>query len=102
MAAFVLFCAPDTSKDPTLQRLVRGGLLGGVAATVAAILVQGPYTAGVAMSRVFDTRLLQQTLGTPFGTAMVWRLALYGVLGVLAWRLPRILNQPGSCWCQPV
>jgi copper transport protein len=99
-AAFVLFCAPDSSREPTLQRLVRGGILGGAAATVAATLVQGPYTAGVSMRRVLDTRLVQQTLGTPFGTAMVWRLALYGVLGVLAWRLPRILNQLGS-WLVP-
>ncbi len=100
VAAFVLFCAPDTNRNPTLQALVRGGLVGGAVATVAAILVQGPYTAGVPMSRVFDTRVLQQTLATPFGAAMMWRLALYGVLGVLAWRLPRILSQLGS-WLLP-
>ena len=45
------------------------------------------------MSRVLDTKLLQQTLATPFGAAMVWRLALYGVLGLLAWRLPKILGE---------
>ena len=100
VAAFVLLCAPDTSKDPRLQLLARAGLIGGAAAAVAAILVQGPYMAGVSMSRVFDTRLLQQTLATPFGTAMVWRLALYGVLGVLAWRLPRILTELAS-WLVP-
>ena len=100
VAAFVLFCAPDTNRNPALQALARAGLLGGALATVAAILVQGPYTAGVPMSRVFDTRLLQQTLTTPFGAAMMWRLALYGVLGVLAWRLPRILTQLGS-WLLP-
>jgi copper transport protein len=100
VAAFVLLCAPDTNSNPTLQALARGGLVGGAVAAVAAILVQGPYTAGVPMSRVFDTRLLQQTLTTPFGAAMMWRLALYGVLGVLAWRLPRVLNQLGS-WLLP-
>ena len=52
------------------------------------------------MSRVLDTRLLQQTLATPFGAAMVWRLALYGVLGLLAWRLPRILGELAS-WLVP-
>ena len=93
VAAFVLFCEPDTSQDPTLQRLARGALIGGAVAAVAAVLVQGPYTAGVSMSRVLDTRLLQQTLATPFGAAMVWRLALYGVLGLLAWRLPKILGE---------
>jgi copper transport protein len=100
VAAFVLWCAPGTSKDPTLQLLARGALLGGAVAAVAAILVQGPYTAGVSMSRVFDTRLMQQTLATPFGAAMLCRLALYGVLGVLAWRLPKILTHPGS-WLVP-
>jgi copper transport protein len=100
VTAFVLFCAPDTSKHPTLQRLARAGLIGGAAAAFAAILVQGPYTAGVSMSRVLDTSLLQQSLATPFGTAMVWRLALYGVLALLAWRLPRILSELAS-WLVP-
>jgi copper transport protein len=100
VATFVLFCAPDSSKNPTLQLLARGGLLGGAVAAVAAILVQGPYTAGVSMSHALNPRLVHQTLATPFGTAMVWRLALYGVLGVLAWRLPRILNQLDS-WLVP-
>jgi copper transport protein len=100
VAAFVLFCAPGTSKDLTLQLLVRCGLMGGAVAAVAAILVQGPYTAGVSMSRVLDMRLLPETLSTPFGTAMMWRLALYGVLGVLAWRLPRILTEVAG-WLVP-
>jgi copper transport protein len=100
VAAFVLLCAPDTSKDPTLQRLARGGLLSGAVAAVAAVLVQGPYTAGVSMSRVFDTHLAQQTLATPFAIAMTGRLVLYGVLVGFAWRLPRILTPVGS-WLVP-
>jgi copper transport protein len=100
VAAFVLLCAPRTSNDPTLQLLVRGGLVGGATAAVAAILVQGPYTAGVSMSRVFNTRLLQETLSTPFGAAMILRLALYAALGVLVWRLPRILTELGT-WLVP-
>jgi copper transport protein len=100
VAAFVLLCAPSRSNDPTLQLLARGGLLGGAIAAVAAILVQSPYAAGVSMSRVFDMRLLQETLSTPFGSAMIWRLGLYGVLGVLVWRLPRILTELGT-WLVP-
>jgi copper transport protein len=100
VAAFVMFCAPGSSKDPTVQLLVRCGLLAGAAAAVAGILVQGPYTAGGSMSRVLDMQLLQETLSTPFGTAMMWRLALYGVLGVLIWRLPRILTELAS-WLVP-
>ena len=52
------------------------------------------------MTRVFDTRLIQETLATPFGGAMVWRLAFYGILGVVAWRLPRILTGLAS-WLVP-
>src|SRR4029453_11612013 len=100
VVAVVLLCAPDASRHPPRQRRARGGLVAGAAAAVAAILFQGSYTAGVSMSRVFDTRLLQQTLATPFGTAMVWRLALYGVLALLAWRLPRILSELAS-WLVP-
>jgi copper transport protein len=100
VAAFVLLCAPDTSKDRRLQLLVRIGLVGGAASAIAAILVQGPNIAGTSMTRVFDTRLLQETLATPFGSAMAWRLGFYGILGVLAWRLPRILTGPAS-WLVP-
>jgi copper transport protein len=96
VAAFVLLCAPDAGNDRRLQLLARGGLVGGGAAAVAAILVQGPYIGGVSMSRVLDMRLLYETLATPFGNALLGRLALYGVLGVLAWRLPRILTGLGS------
>ena len=101
VAAFVLLCAPDTSKNPTLQLLARIGLIGGALATVAGLLVQGPYTAGVSMSHVVDLELLEGTLATPFGTAMMWRLALYGVLGLLAWRLSRITTGLAS-WLVPV
>ena len=100
VVGFVLWCAPDTSRDPSLQILARVGLLGGAIAAVAAILLQGSYAAGVPMSRVLDTRLIQETLVTPFGSATAWRLALYGALGVLAWRLPRILTELGS-WLVP-
>jgi copper transport protein len=100
VAAFVLWCAPGASRDPTLQLLVRGGLLGGAGAAIAAILVQGPYTAGVSMNRLLDTGLLRETLSTPFGAAMMWRLGLYAVLAVLAWRLPQIVTRPYS-WLVP-
>jgi copper transport protein len=100
VTAFVLLCAPDTSQNPTLQLLARCGLIGGATATVTGLLVQGPYTAGVSMSHVLDLKLLGGTLATPFGIAMMWRLALYGVLGLLAWRLSRITTGLAS-WLVP-
>ena len=92
VATFVLFCAPGTSKDPKLQLLARCGLIGSAVAALVAILVQGPYTAGTSLSQVLDMQLIRQTLATPFGSALLGRLALYGMLGVFVWRLPRILT----------
>jgi copper transport protein len=100
VAAFVLLCAPEASKEPRLQLLARTGLVAGAAAAVAAIVVQGPYTAGVSISRALDMRLLLDTLATPFGTAMICRLGLYGLLGILVWRLPRMSTELAS-WLVP-
>ena len=90
VVTFVLWCAPESRTHPTLQRLVRAGLIGGALAAVIGLLLQGPYIAGLAMSRLLDPALLQETLGTPFGSAMAARLALYAALAALAWRLPAI------------
>ncbi|WP_374969696.1 copper resistance CopC/CopD family protein [Terrabacter sp. BE26] len=100
VAAFVLWCAPSTRFDPALQRLSRFGLIGGGVATVASLLVQGPYSAGVPMAQLLDFQLLQGTLATTFGLAMVWRLALYAGLAALAWQLPRITTTPRR-WLVP-
>ena len=90
VVTFVLWCSPGTRTHPTLQRLVRAGLIGGALAALIGLLLQGPYIAGLAMSRLLDPALLQETLGTPFGSAMAARLALYAALAALAWRLPAI------------
>ena len=90
VVAFVLWCSPESRTHPTLQRLVRAGLLGGALATMCGLLVQGPYMAGVGMSRLLDAALLRETLTTPFGSAMAVRLVLYAGLAALAWRLPMI------------
>ena len=90
VVTFVLWCSPESRNHPTLQRLVRVGLIGGAFATVIGLLLQGPYIAGVGMSRLLDPALLKETLATPFGSAMVGRLALYAGLTALAWRLPAI------------
>ncbi len=90
VVTFVLWCSPESRTHPVLQRLVRVGLIGGALAGVIGLLLQGPYIAGAAISRLLDPALLRETLATPFGTAMAARLALYGGLAALAWRLPAI------------
>jgi len=100
VTAFVLLCAPGSSNESKLQLLIRGGLIGGMAATVAAMLVQGPYAAGVSISRILDTGLMRGTAATPFGQALIWRLALYAAVGALVWQLPRAVGELGS-WLVP-
>ncbi|MCW2837006.1 MAG: hypothetical protein JWQ15_1120 [Marmoricola sp.] len=100
VVAFVLGCAPAARTAPALQKLARLGLSGGIVGALVGLLLQGPYTAGVGMSHLLDPSLLRETLSTPFGLAMLWRLALYTVLVPLAWRLPSVTNRP-NCWFIP-
>jgi copper transport protein len=94
VVAFVLWCSAGTRTDPSLQRLARIGIVGGLLATVVGLLVQGPYTSGLPMSQMFDPLLVRDTMATPFGTAMVRRLALYAAIGVLVWQLSGLLSRP--------
>ena len=71
-----------------------GRIVGGLLATVAGLLLQGPYTAGSPLSQLLDPLLVRDTVATPFGTAMVRRLALYAAIGVLVWRLPALVHRP--------
>ena len=88
--AFVLWCSVGAAADPSLQRTARLGLVGGIVAGVVGLLLQGPYTAGQSFTALLDPGLLGETLSTPFGLAMLWRLVLYGVLTGLAWHLPTV------------
>jgi copper transport protein len=100
VVAFVLWCSAGTRTGPPLERLVRIGIVGGLLATLAGLLVQGPYSAGLPMSQLLDPLLLRETVATPFGTAMVRRLALYAIVGVLVWRLSGLVARPHR-WLVP-
>lgn len=93
VAAFVLWCAGGARNDPTLQRMARAGIVGGASFAFVSLLAQGPYAAGRPILDLFDPQLVRDTLGTSFGLATVWRMALYGVLGALAWRLPAVVGR---------
>ncbi|GAB3870411.1 copper resistance CopC/CopD family protein [Terrabacter terrigena] len=94
VAAFLLWCAAGARNDPALQRLARSGMVGGGGFALASLLVQGPYAAGRPLVDAVDPQLVRDTLDTSFGLATLWRLALYGVLAALAWRLPAITGGP--------
>ena len=93
VVAFVTWCSPASRSDGTAQLLARIGLAGGVVTTAAGLLVQGPYAVGAGWGRTFDVSLLQETVATPFGEALLWRLALYGALFFAIWALE---------WLEPV
>lgn len=94
VVAVVLWCAPGRVTDPRLQRMTRWALGIGLGAAVLSTLLQGPYTAGVSLTHLFDPDYLAATLRTPFGTAMAWRLAFLLTLTALIWRLPGLQARP--------
>ena len=93
VVAFVTWCSPSSRKDPTAHLLGRVALVAGLVTTAAGLLVQGPYVAAVGWSKMFDVDLLRQTAASPFGEALLWRLALYGALFFAVWMLE---------WLEPV
>jgi copper transport protein len=93
VGAFVLWCAAAARNDPMLQRMARVGIVGGGLSALASLLVQGPYAAGRPLGDLLDPQLVRNTLGTSFGLATLWRIALYGVLAASAWRLTTITGR---------
>lgn len=92
VAAFLLWCGASARHDPALERMARAGMVGGAVFALASLLVQGPYAAGRPLADLLDPQLVRATLGTSFGLATLWRVALYGLLATLAWRLPAITD----------
>ena len=91
-ALFVLLLWPEG----VAARAVRGLLVTAVAvelgAAVAALLLQGPYAAGMGLRHVLDPTLLRDVLHTRYGTATATRVVLAAVaLGgcLLLRRAPR-------------
>jgi copper transport protein len=93
VVAFVTWCSPSSRKDATAHLLGRTALVAGVVTTAAGLLVQGPYVAGVGWSKMVDVDLLKETAASPFGEALLWRLALYGAMFFAVWMLE---------WLEPV
>ncbi|MGA8210084.1 MAG: FixH family protein [Nocardioidaceae bacterium] len=91
--AFARWCSGSGRAAAPLDLLLRWGPVGALLATAAGLLIQGPYVAGVSMSRLLDGDLLRQTLTTPFGSVLTWRLACYALLAVLTWRPSRLTDR---------
>ncbi|WP_406861944.1 copper resistance protein CopC [Streptomyces sp. HUAS MG47] len=77
-AAFVLACWPRGASVRPVQRLVVRGWLTLTAATLAMLLLRGPYTGSGELADVFDLAGLKAVLETKTGAALISRLMLLG------------------------
>ncbi|MFD1829043.1 copper resistance CopC/CopD family protein [Streptomyces desertarenae] len=75
-AVFVLACWPGAARTVPVRRLVAGGWVALTAATIAALLLRGPYTGSGGLGDVLDPEVLRSVLQTRPGTALVARLLM--------------------------
>ncbi|MGW9289101.1 copper resistance protein CopC [Streptomyces albidoflavus] len=75
-AAFVLACWPRGAAVRPMQRLVAFSWVGLTAATLAMLLLRGPYAGSGKLGDVFDLEVLGGVLETKTGAALVSRLLL--------------------------
>ncbi|MEU2547225.1 copper resistance protein CopC [Streptomyces roseolus] len=76
--AFVLLCWPRGAGVRPVQRTVVRGWLTLTGATLAMLLLRGPYTGSGKLADVFDLAGLQAVLQTKTGAALTSRLLLLG------------------------
>ena len=90
---FVLACRPHSAVP--LRGLLRAGWWILLATTVALLFLRGPYARGTGPSTAFDPELIENTLTTRPGWALLARLALLAGAAVFLVRLvPRMSLLP--------
>jgi copper transport protein len=82
---FVALCWPEGATARASRRLTSVGWGAAVLGAVGTLLFQGPYGAGLGVGATFDGPVLSGDFGTRYGDAVLARLALLVVLGLLAW-----------------
>ncbi|MEY9839623.1 copper resistance CopC/CopD family protein [Streptacidiphilus sp. EB103A] len=80
--ALVLLCWPAGVRRRSVQRLMLGGWAGLLLATVAQLLLRGPYEAATGIGQAVDLTVIQRTLGEHLGTMLVVRMLLLAAAGV--------------------
>nr|WSX78201.1 copper resistance protein CopC [Streptomyces sp. NBC_00899] len=79
---FLSVCWPRGALLRPLQRLVAGGWATLVAATIALIMLRGPYVNGSGLGDAFDLSVIRTQLETRPGAALVSRLLLLAAAAV--------------------
>jgi len=91
-AALLLCCWPAGARRHTTPRVAATGWATLLLATVATLLLQGPYGDGTGLADVFEPGAVATTLQLPLGGALAARLLLLAAtavyLGQLTRRLP--------------
>lgn len=85
VVGLVLLCWPEGRREHRTRTLLRVGLVLGAVSTVAALLLQGPYSAGQPLTRVFDRFLMTEVVHTPFGAWTELRILVFLLLGAVLW-----------------
>ncbi|MFC1400633.1 MULTISPECIES: copper resistance protein CopC [Streptacidiphilus] len=80
--ALVLLCWPAGVRRRSVQRLMLAGWAGLLLATVAELLLRGPYEAATGIGQAFDLTVIQRTLSEHLGTMLVVRMLLLAAAGV--------------------
>jgi copper transport protein len=97
VVAFVALCWPGGRSDRRPALLLQAGLQCGAAATLAGLLLQGPYLTAEPLSHVFDPSLMGQVAHTTFGAWTQLRLLLYLAMAGVLWRAGALERRADRC-----
>lgn len=81
-AAFLAVCWPRGARLRAMRRLAVTGWATTAGATIALLLLRGPYVNGGGLGGVFDLGTLRSVVGTKSGEALVCRLLLLAAAAV--------------------
>jgi copper transport protein len=85
LLAFLLLCWPEGRDSPRVRRVLLAGLVSGIVMGILELLLQGPYTAGVASYRLLDRSLMAEVGHTSFGAWVQLRVYLYVAMAAVLW-----------------
>jgi copper transport protein len=88
-AFFAVWCQAAAAVGRRARVLLSSGWWSLLAATVAVLLLYGPYATGRPLTAALDPSLVVDTAGTRLGVVMLSRLLLLGLVGVALLWFPR-------------